>query len=112
MQQQERNLIQYDQTINVASRELTRQMLMTHNARRRKLIPKAHHKHFQQNPPKHFQDMAPDGRTEEGRTDGQRQNKTPPPMAGDKKKPHLPAMVTSNPTHMLPGMDIKPKSTR
>ncbi|KAH3790082.1 hypothetical protein DPMN_168277 [Dreissena polymorpha] len=30
---------------------------------------------------KHFQDMAPDGRTER-RTDGQRQNNIPPPMAG------------------------------
>ncbi|KAH3698370.1 hypothetical protein DPMN_085890 [Dreissena polymorpha] len=38
------------------------------------------HTKFQWNPPKHFQDMAPDRRT-----DGQRQNNIPPPMAGDKK---------------------------
>ncbi|KAH3838956.1 hypothetical protein DPMN_112374 [Dreissena polymorpha] len=58
------------------------------------------HTKFQINPLKHFQDMAPDGRTEgrtegrkerrterrtDGRMDGHRQNNIPPPMAGDKK---------------------------
>ncbi|KAH3820075.1 hypothetical protein DPMN_121819 [Dreissena polymorpha] len=47
------------------------------------------HTKRQLNPPKHLQDMAKDtkaldGRTEK-RTDGQRQNNIPPPMAGDKK---------------------------
>ncbi|KAH3884766.1 hypothetical protein DPMN_008752 [Dreissena polymorpha] len=45
---------------------------------------------FHLNPPKHFQDMAPDTKVpdgtdgrKDGRTDGQRQNNIPPPMAGD-----------------------------
>ncbi|KAH3714641.1 hypothetical protein DPMN_057330 [Dreissena polymorpha] len=39
---------------------------------------------FQGNPPKQIQDMAPDTKVPDGRTDGQRQNNIPPPMAGDK----------------------------
>ncbi|KAH3719025.1 hypothetical protein DPMN_061853 [Dreissena polymorpha] len=38
---------------------------------------------FQLNPPKHFQDMAPDTKVTDGRTAGQRQNNIPPPLAGD-----------------------------
>ncbi|KAH3706219.1 hypothetical protein DPMN_065602 [Dreissena polymorpha] len=48
--------------------------------------------------PKHFQDMATDGRTErrtdgktDGQTYGQRQNNIPPPMAGDNKHNNAPS---------------------
>ncbi|KAH3807465.1 hypothetical protein DPMN_135805 [Dreissena polymorpha] len=45
------------------------------------------HTKFQGNPPKHFQDMAPDTKVPDGRTDsrtdGQRQNNIPAPLAGD-----------------------------
>ena len=47
------------------------------------------HTKFQWNPPKHFQDMAPDTKMPDfgknGRKDGQRQNNIPSPLEGDNK---------------------------
>ncbi|KAH3704502.1 hypothetical protein DPMN_079558 [Dreissena polymorpha] len=64
------------------------------------------HTKFQRNPPKrfqdmapdtkmpiNFQDMAPDTKVPDGRTDRQRQNNIPPPLAGDNKSTALPVQT-------------------